>query len=1040
MQGGSAEGTQVGSGAAGSGDTASPFHNLSAQTFLRLPESEGKARSASLSMAQDAAALKKSIAAAILSVRAGQSSAPGSLRVGVQGNIGARISPAFASQAGYSAPPSESLRAAASAMAKRAAARAPEVADALAAAAPAAEEGGVPGEGVPLGAPSTKGPLPTAAETHLAHRTELQARLRALLTEGLIHEEDARWLLDTHEIHTESQLGLHGHLWSNDELIQASNERPIDALGPWIFLLPIRRGTVDALRAIGCNHDILGVVNSLLEREDHFDQFNGEMYEDLLLNTDWRAALAEADAIEHARALNDSAARAAAARTKTGPLIVFGKDEVFSHGDDAHGEEEGPPGSGFGGHGSGSGSGGRDPSSGGGFSSGGGSSGGGGGGGGGPPWGGRGGGPSHSGGGRPTDGTWGRHGASPAPLVDDSMRMQMTQNNAMIAALLQHTISAGDKTHKPLRPLPNPGHPIVWATTALDFTALADMTTSLSPAEVTQAIPKNMMAMEAAQPAVAPNKLLSGFCTLVLNLPSSSSPVSAIDFAGAHVALLFKLVKAYGATPDRLAIDAMAAESVYHALEWCGAAAANAGAAKLRVAWHVAKGSPVPTSPWPLFMAIARAYLPVDNWQGRDADYREYLANHYTMQSPESAPSFVFGAAVNLARNKHVAESSGHVREAKELFVAWARQLARRDSSLAPLMDPLLQLFSQPFFYGCTLIELQAHIARMEAEGNQLHSLISSLPSHAMPAAAKLPRKLGVNAIPGIGDGGLGAPAGPVAAAVSHADVYAMIAAAFSATGPSSAPASVPAPAAAPVALSTAGVQSMISSALARSLNAQPAALTAADVQAMIAAAVMPSAPPPLAQGPTAPLTQGPTAPAGLHAAMAPFFAPPAVYAVALPLGFVLKDDQALAVSTMIMNDGWVTQYGCKDLAPAPAAPSKDRIVLDVKAICEACVIPFPAGLDVADHRQIGGPECPFCYVLGALRGLPPLEFHIHPLDAEQRQLPPPPPKPKAANHRYMHRIAKCPAGTAIAHRLVRLDRDAGRTVRASLLAPLPTA
>ena len=202
MQGGSAEGTQVGSGAAGSGDTASPFHNLSAQTFLRLPESEGKARSASLSTAQDAAALKKSIAAAILSVRAGQSSAPGSLRVGVQGNIGARISPAFASQAGYSAPPSESLRAAASAMAKRAAARAPEVANALAAAAPAAEEGGVPGEGVPLGAPSTKGPLPTAAETHLAHRTEFQARLRALLTEGLIHEEDARWLLDTHEIHT----------------------------------------------------------------------------------------------------------------------------------------------------------------------------------------------------------------------------------------------------------------------------------------------------------------------------------------------------------------------------------------------------------------------------------------------------------------------------------------------------------------------------------------------------------------------------------------------------------------------------------------------------------------------------------------------------------------------------------------------------------------------------------------------------------------------------------------------------------------------
>jgi hypothetical protein len=617
--------------------------------------------------------------------------------------------------------------------------------------------------------------------------------------------------------------------------------------------------------------------------------------------------------------------------------------------------------------------------------------------------------------------------------VDDMMKMQMTQNNAMIAALLQHTLSAGDKTtHKPLRPMVNPGHPIGWATTSLDFTALMGMRTSISREGIAQAVPKNVMAMEMAQPAVSPTKLLSGFCSLVLNLPSPSSPASAIDFASAHVALLFKLVKAYGAMPDCLAMDAAAADAVYHALEWCGAAAANAGAAKLRAAWLVAKGSPVPANPWPLFVEIARAYLPVDNWQGRDADYKEYLNNHYNMQSSESSPSFVFGAAVNLALHRHEADSPGHVRETKELYVAWARHLVRRDPSLAPMMDPLLQLFQQPFFYSCALVDLQAHLARMEAEGNILHPLISSLPSTAAPAAAKLPRRLGVNAVTGVDGGGLGAPAGPVVSAVSHADVYAMIAAALSTAGPSSALVTAPALAPAPVVLSTSGVQSMINTSLAQSRNARPAALTAADVQAMIAAAGVPSMPPPLAQGPTAPV--------GIHSAMAPFFAPPAVYALTLPPGFVLKDDEALMVPTMLMNDGWVTKNGCKDLAAAPSAPSKDRIVLDIKAICEACIIPIPAGLDIADHRQVGGPECPFCYVLGALRGLPPLEFHVHPLDAEQRQLPPPPPKPKAANHRYMHRIAKCPAGTAIAHRLVRLDRDAGRTVRASLLAPLPTA
>ena len=617
-------------------------------------------------------------------------------------------------------------------------------------------------------------------------------------------------------------------------------------------------------------------------------------------------------------------------------------------------------------------------------------------------------------------------------------KLQLAQNNEMLALLLQHTVSA-NKTHKSLRPIVNPGHSVMWATADLDFAALMGMRTSLSAVEVFQAIPMNTMAMEQSQSAVSANRLLSGFCALVLNLPSPSAPVSAIDFASAHVSLLFKLVKAYGAVPDCLAMDAAAAEAVYSALEWCGSAAANAGATKLRVAWLTAKGSPVPTSPKPLFMAIARAYLPVDNWQSKDADYKEYLGNHYNMQSPESLPSFVFNAAINLARNRHEVNSSGHVRETKELFVAWARQAARRDSSIAPLMEPLLQLFQQPYFFDCSLAGFHAQIERLEAEGNLLHPLVSSLPPAAATAKPP-PRRLAVNSIPGV-DGGIpDAPAEPVVATLSYADVHDMIVASLSAAGrPLSAPA--PAPAPTPAALNKAGVQSMINAAVAQVraaqsavamapvLAAQPSAVTAVEVQAMIAASNVHS----MAASPA----QGPSAPAGLHPAMSAFFSPPAVFSLALAPGFTLKDDPALMVSTMVMDDGWLTLHGCKDLAAAPSAPSKDRIVLNVKAICEACVIPLPAGLDVSDNRQIGGPECPFCYVLGALRGLPPLEFHVHPQDAVQRRLPVPPPKPKLAHHRYIHRIAKCPAGAAIAHRLVRLDRDAGRTVRAELLAPV---
>ena len=36
--------------------------------------------------------------------------------------------------------------------------------------------------------------------------------------------------------------------------------------------------------------------------------------------------------------------------------------------------------------------------------------------------------------------------------------------------------------------------------------------------------------------------------------------------------------------------------------------------------------------------------------------------------------------------------------------------------------------------------------------------------------------------------------------------------------------------------------------------------------------------------------------------------------------------------------------------------------------------------------------------------------------------------KPKGLQHRWLHRISKCPGGLAIAHRIVRVARDQNRT------------
>ena len=148
----------------------------------------------------------------------------------------------------------------------------------------------------------------------------------------------------------------------------------------------------------------------------------------------------------------------------------------------------------------------------------------------------------------------------------------------------------------------------------------------------------------------------------------------------------------------------------------------------------------------------------------------------------------------------------------------------------------------------------------------------------------------------------------------------------------------------------------------------------------------------------------------------------------ALALGFDLAQDAGLRSIPSKMDATWMASFGCTDLAPAPCTESKDRPILRVVDICHAAGLPLPVTFEPTNDRQMGGEACPFCPALAAARGIGPLEWHVFPKV-----------RPRGAEHRYEHRISKCAGGLAIAHRLVRLDRDAGRgDARKALLTPPP--
>ena len=139
-----------------------------------------------------------------------------------------------------------------------------------------------------------------------------------------------------------------------------------------------------------------------------------------------------------------------------------------------------------------------------------------------------------------------------------------------------------------------------------------------------------------------------------------------------------------------------------------------------------------------------------------------------------------------------------------------------------------------------------------------------------------------------------------------------------------------------------------------------------------------------------------------------------------------LKPDPAFAFLPSQMKADWVTQFGCRDLGVPPGAPTMGegaRYYLDVTALCKAAQISLPE--DYPGKPHIAGPTCPCCAWMADNQGLGTLNWFVHPQD--KAAVPNAGAKPPGRSNVYIHQTHKCGIAFAIAHVLVRRDRDAGR-------------
>ena len=518
---------------------------------------------------------------------------------------------------------------------------------------------------------------------------------------------------------------------------------------------------------------------------------------------------------------------------------------------------------------------------------------------------------------------------------------------------------------KALRTVTDPNHNFEWATQPLDNSMLRDYSACISAERQRQVCPVNTAALEQATDAASEDNLL----TPLVRMTASSGVISPVDYTQVHREILERLVAAVCLIPDWRKANAEAGRILLSALR----TALTSNNPRLHTAWASLASYNSPPTPLPILIALADAHLPPESFGTRRYEYHRYLALKYDMSDRSSIPSQVLAGAIRAAR-EHLPSTADVMQvnnEAKLLFGDWIRQMM--ETQYGHMIKPLHHLISNMDFTAKSATDWQKQLRVYEQPDNVLHALVQSLPPIVVgPHPARPPARPAARpreARP--------TPAQVNAAVMDRlaesvpAQVNAAMGMFFGADGADSADGS---PEPGPHNVHSPHIYTFVRGSDAR----DPACAPLTDAQK--AATLDPASP------------------------------------------FYLK---ALGMPTTKMDDAWVQLYGCPGF-PAPNCPSSDRQYLNIVGLAKALSIEVPAKFlnEGKGEPHVGGDSCFACMFIAHLEGLL-YKWYLHPAD---RASPPgAAPKPFGKQHKYVHQVFKCALALALAHRLVRTDRDAGR-------------
>ena len=597
-------------------------------------------------------------------------------------------------------------------------------------------------------------------------------------------------------------------------------------------------------------------------------------------------------------------------------------------------------------------------------------------------------------------------GGNVVTLLAQSMADMAGNMHAMSAAQVASAEALANKMPKELRELVDPGHNLAWATTQLDYLPLERSSTSLSPGELARLAPTTVTQLVSAQSHVQPRTLLIPLKDLTASHGGQGS-IAVIDYAEYHCGVLRHLVAAVAHSSTMAVADAEAARLLFNAMQWA-AMQTTPDHILLRKAWAGVHETVAPRSPTTLLIHLARAFVRYDLYGADEAEYSQYLMRRFQCVSIESTPTLVLQQALRLASDRYKRDSvAKQHQEAKKLFRDWVHHHSA-NTQLQELFATLLDRTESIAFARLEIDDWAMELQNMEKPRGSLAELVSSFAAPTVPTrrADRAPR---INALGGGGDQQQPPPQQPAQPPAS-------------ATPPPPPPPIQPAPpfkSPAPPTTGTGQTQLMFApnpdvASVVALLQQMGGTAAAAAVNAL---------------KPTYRAVPPPGLQPGLHPSMQAAFVPQhgtvmAVPQIALPSSYFVAKDPAFDVHSSRASTEWVAKYGCTGYTP-PAANSLTRPWLKVVEICKVAGIPLPPGFKNEKHKA--GETCPFCAFVSVLHAFNPIQWYTHPEEPVDSRWPQGPRPSGTRQCAYVHQVFKCGYGLAVAHAIVRRDRDNGR-------------